>query len=172
MEMPENLRLRSSAHVVFLLVVVSIALSDCLSAQTAKRALVISLDGLDVRYLADPDKYSLKIPTLRHLMRNGVTSRGVYSVYHWPVASCYLTEVTASARPKEATAKTMLVRQGPSRRVMISPVPEGGARFLCVPARPVWHPYIQAVGTLPPGVSGQAPPPPPAALYWGPGSYR
>jgi len=47
----------------------------------AKRALIISLDGLDVRYLAEPDKYALKIPTLRRLMANGVTARGVYSVY-------------------------------------------------------------------------------------------
>lgn len=46
-----------------------------------KRALVISLDGLDTRYVTDPDKYGLKIPTLRKLMTNGVTAKGVYSVY-------------------------------------------------------------------------------------------
>lgn len=49
-------------------------------AQT-KRALVISLDGLDTRYLHDADEYNLKIPTLRRLMENGVTARGMYSVY-------------------------------------------------------------------------------------------
>lgn len=47
----------------------------------AKRALVISIDGLDTRYIQDPDKYGLKIPTLRKLMANGVTARGMRSVY-------------------------------------------------------------------------------------------
>ncbi len=47
----------------------------------AKRALVISLDGLDTRYLHDADKYQLRIPTLRRLMANGVTARGMKSVY-------------------------------------------------------------------------------------------
>ena len=78
--MRETLRFGPSGHFP-LFVVILLALAAGLSAQTAKRALVISLDGLDVRYLKDPDKYSLKIPTLRRLMQNGVTSRGVYSVY-------------------------------------------------------------------------------------------
>lgn len=47
----------------------------------AKRVLVISLDGLDARYISDPDKYGLKIPTLRKLMAGGLTAKGVYSVY-------------------------------------------------------------------------------------------
>lgn len=47
----------------------------------AKRVLVISLDGLDTRYINDPDKYQLRIPTLRRLMANGVTARGMSSVY-------------------------------------------------------------------------------------------
>src|SRR5688572_15214037 len=53
----------------------------CAQKPIAKRALVISLDGLDTRYVTDPDKYGLKIPTLRRLMSNGVTAKGVYSVY-------------------------------------------------------------------------------------------
>lgn len=46
----------------------------------ARRAIVISLDGLDVRYLRRADELGLKIPTLRRLMREGVTA-GVESVY-------------------------------------------------------------------------------------------
>ncbi|QQS41277.1 MAG: alkaline phosphatase family protein [Acidobacteriota bacterium] len=47
----------------------------------AKRALIISIDGLDTRYIQDPDKYGLKIPTLRRLIANGVTAKGMRSVY-------------------------------------------------------------------------------------------
>lgn len=47
----------------------------------AKRALVISLDGLDARYLHQADRYQLRIPALRRLMRQGVTARGVVAVY-------------------------------------------------------------------------------------------
>lgn len=46
-----------------------------------KRALIISLDGLDARYLHKADEYKLKIPTLRRLMASGVTARGMSSVY-------------------------------------------------------------------------------------------
>ncbi len=49
--------------------------------KTDRRVLVISLDGLDARYVNDPDRYGLKIPTLRKLMREGVTAAGVRSVY-------------------------------------------------------------------------------------------
>ena len=52
------------------------------SFSSAKRALVVSLDGLDARYLREPDRYGLKIPTLRRLMKEGATARGgVLSVY-------------------------------------------------------------------------------------------
>ena len=48
----------------------------------ARRALVISLDGLDARYLREADQRGLKIPTLRRLMAEGATARaGVVSVY-------------------------------------------------------------------------------------------
>lgn len=49
--------------------------------KAAKRVLVISLDGLDTRYIQDPAKYGLKIPTLRKLMADGVTASGMTSVY-------------------------------------------------------------------------------------------
>jgi predicted AlkP superfamily pyrophosphatase or phosphodiesterase len=47
--------------------------------QNAKRILVISLDGLDWRYVSQPWP-SLRIPTLRRLMTEGVSS-GVMTVY-------------------------------------------------------------------------------------------
>lgn len=50
-------------------------------AKRAKRVLVISLDGLDARYLLKRDEYNLKIPTLRRLSNEGVTASGVVSVY-------------------------------------------------------------------------------------------
>src|SRR4051812_46694124 len=54
------------------------------SAQTrkpAKRVILISLDGLDARYLNRRDEYHLRIPTLRRLMSEGAAARGVTSVY-------------------------------------------------------------------------------------------
>lgn len=52
------------------------------SAKTVTpRVLLISLDGLDTRYLHDADRLKLRIPTLRGLMREGATAKGVVSVY-------------------------------------------------------------------------------------------
>ncbi|HMF55641.1 MAG TPA: ectonucleotide pyrophosphatase/phosphodiesterase [Pyrinomonadaceae bacterium] len=50
-------------------------------AKKAKRVVVISLDGLDARYLQRRDEFHLKIPTLRRLMSEGVSARGVLTVY-------------------------------------------------------------------------------------------
>jgi predicted AlkP superfamily pyrophosphatase or phosphodiesterase len=49
--------------------------------QQTKRALVISIDGLDARYLQRRDEYGLRIPTLRRLMAEGATSLNVRVVY-------------------------------------------------------------------------------------------
>ncbi|HEY6189688.1 MAG TPA: ectonucleotide pyrophosphatase/phosphodiesterase [Pyrinomonadaceae bacterium] len=49
--------------------------------EEAKRALVISIDGLDARYLQRADEYGLSIPTLRSLMARGATSLEVVAVY-------------------------------------------------------------------------------------------
>lgn len=55
---------------------------------TAPRSLlVISVDGLDYRYLRDADKLGLKIPNLRKLMREGEVTEGIEGVYPtvtWP----------------------------------------------------------------------------------------
>lgn len=46
-----------------------------------RRALVISLDGLDARYLERRDEFGLRIPTLRRLMKEGATSRSLAPIY-------------------------------------------------------------------------------------------
>jgi predicted AlkP superfamily pyrophosphatase or phosphodiesterase len=51
------------------------------NSKPAKRVLVISLDGLDARYLEKRDEFKLKIPNLRKLIADGATARGVWSVY-------------------------------------------------------------------------------------------
>lgn len=62
-------------------------------APRARRALVISLDGLDVRYLEKRDEYGLKIPTLRRLMGEGVWGRvvGVYPSVTYPSHTTIVT---------------------------------------------------------------------------------
>src|SRR5215210_7737295 len=49
--------------------------------QEAKRALVISIDGLDARYLVRREEWGLRIPTLRRLMQTGASSLEVVAVY-------------------------------------------------------------------------------------------
>lgn len=69
------------------------------TANQARRVILISLDGLDARYLRSADRYGLKIPTLRRLMREGVTARGgVVSVYPSVTYPAHTTIVTG-ARP-------------------------------------------------------------------------
>ncbi|MGD1095059.1 MAG: ectonucleotide pyrophosphatase/phosphodiesterase [Bryobacteraceae bacterium] len=60
----------------------------------AQPLVVISVDGLDNRYLAEADQRSLKIPTLRKLMREGQYSQGVIGVVPtvtWPSHTTILT---------------------------------------------------------------------------------
>lgn len=74
--------LNGSILAVFLLVwFVSCPETLAQNSKPQKRVLVISIDGLDTRYLHDADKLGVKIPTLRRLMSNGVTAKGMRSVY-------------------------------------------------------------------------------------------
>jgi predicted AlkP superfamily pyrophosphatase or phosphodiesterase len=63
----------------------------------AKRpVLVISVDGMDQRYLTDCDKLGLKIPNLRKLMREGQWSAGTLGVVPtvtWPSHTAIITGV-------------------------------------------------------------------------------
>jgi hypothetical protein len=64
------------------------------SVFAAQPLVVISVDGLDNRYLAEADQRGLKIPTLRKLMREGQYSRGVIGVVPtitWPSHTTIIT---------------------------------------------------------------------------------
>jgi hypothetical protein len=66
------------------------------SVFAAQPLVVISVDGLDNRYLAQADRMGLKIPTLRRLMREGQYSKGVIGVVPtitWPSHTTILTGV-------------------------------------------------------------------------------
>jgi len=76
---------------IFLL---AVSLTAALNA--AQPLVVVSVDGLDNRYLAKADEMHLKIPTLRRLMREGQYSRGVIGVVPtitWPSHTTILTGV-------------------------------------------------------------------------------
>jgi predicted AlkP superfamily pyrophosphatase or phosphodiesterase len=66
------------------------------SPPQVRRVLVISLDGLDVRYLQKRDEYGLKIPTLRRLMQEGVMAEvvGVYPSMTYPSHTTIVTGAT------------------------------------------------------------------------------
>jgi len=64
------------------------------SLQAGQPLVVISVDGLDNRYLAQADQFGLKIPTLRKLMREGEYSQGVIGVVPtitWPSHTTLIT---------------------------------------------------------------------------------
>jgi arylsulfatase A-like enzyme len=66
------------------------------SIYAAQPLVVISVDGLDNRYLGEADQRGLKIPTLRKLMREGQYSAGVIGVVPtitWPSHTTILTGV-------------------------------------------------------------------------------
>src|SRR5262245_50859063 len=45
-----------------------------------RRLLVISVDGLDARYLNEPDRIGVKIPNLRRLRSEGMAASGVVGI--------------------------------------------------------------------------------------------
>lgn len=71
--------------------------SSTKSPKQAKRVIVISLDGLDARYVSKRDEYKLKIPALRRLMAEGaIAVRGVTSVYPSVTYPAHTTMVTGA----------------------------------------------------------------------------
>ena len=67
-------------------------------AQT-HRVVLLSVDGLDYRYLRDCDRLGLKVPNLRRLMREGVSAQGVTGevpTITWPAHTTILTGVPPS----------------------------------------------------------------------------
>src|SRR5215510_16016502 len=64
--------------------------------RTGRPLLVISVDGLDYRYLRDCDKLGLKSPNLRRLMHEGEVTEGVVGVFPtitWPSHTTIITGV-------------------------------------------------------------------------------
>jgi predicted AlkP superfamily pyrophosphatase or phosphodiesterase len=60
------------------------------------KLLVLSVDGLDWRYLRDRDKLALSIPNLRHLLARGEVADGVVGVWPtitWPSHTSIITGV-------------------------------------------------------------------------------
>jgi predicted AlkP superfamily phosphohydrolase/phosphomutase len=66
------------------------------ASSVGKKVLVVSIDGLDVRYLANRDKYGLKIPTLRRLLQTGLSSSGVIGIYPTLTYPSHTTLVTGA----------------------------------------------------------------------------
>ena len=65
------------------LLLAALLVSDAVAA----RVLVVSVDGLDARYLLDADAMHLRMPTIRRIMREGESARGVFGVVPtvtWP----------------------------------------------------------------------------------------
>ena len=63
-----------------------------------RKLLVISIDGLDTRYLHDADRLGLKIPHLRRLMAEGTLAAGVVGIVPtvtWPSHTTIITGVAA-----------------------------------------------------------------------------
>ena len=66
-------------------------------AEKRRKLLVISVDGMDHRYMRDADTLGLKTPNLRKLTREGAWAAGVVGVVPtvtWPSHSTMLTGVT------------------------------------------------------------------------------
>ncbi|MEO7648949.1 MAG: alkaline phosphatase family protein, partial [Bryobacteraceae bacterium] len=61
------------------------------------KLLVISVDGMDARYLSEPDRIGVKIPNLRKLRAEGMAASGVVGVVPtvtWPSHTTMMTGVT------------------------------------------------------------------------------
>ena len=72
----------------------------CAAALAAQqnRLLVISIDGLDHRWLRDADQLGIKTPTLRRLVREGARADGVVGIVPtvtWPSHTTMVTGVSA-----------------------------------------------------------------------------
>ena len=73
----------------------------------ARQPLVlVSVDGLDHRYLRDADKLGLRIPNIRRLMKEGAWADGVTGevpTITWPAHTTILTGVPPAATASNAT---------------------------------------------------------------------
>lgn len=66
----------------------------CLPAEARAKLLVISVDGLDWRYLRDADRLGLKLPNIKRLLQHSQVADGVIGVWPtvtWPSHTSMLT---------------------------------------------------------------------------------
>lgn len=80
-----------------LLILLLAVVAGARQAPKGKKLLVISVDGLDHRYLRDCDQLGLRIPHLRQLMREGELTEGVVGVFPtitWPSHTSLISGVT------------------------------------------------------------------------------
>src|SRR6185369_2871404 len=74
-------------------------LAGALTLSAKQKLLVVSIDGLDQRYLKNVDALGLKIPNIRRLIREGQWSQGVVGVVPtitWPSHTTIITGVEPS----------------------------------------------------------------------------
>ena len=86
-------------HVIWFIALLSLVSAQPNRAAKANSLLVISVDGLDYRYLRDADKLGLKIPNLRRLLREGEVTEGIEGVYPtvtWPSHTTMITGVASA----------------------------------------------------------------------------
>lgn len=77
-------------------------------SQTPRRVLVVSIDGLDQRYLAEADRRGLRIPNIRKLMREGQWADGVVGVVPtvtWPSHTTMISGVDPSVHGIEGNRR-------------------------------------------------------------------
>jgi predicted AlkP superfamily pyrophosphatase or phosphodiesterase len=102
MRINRTLHVRHSLFFVLLISALVLNFAPLISSQPAqpqaRRVIVISLDGLDVRYLQKRDEYGLKIPTLRRLLNDGVMAQvtGVYPSVTYPSHTSIVTGVNVA----------------------------------------------------------------------------
>jgi predicted AlkP superfamily pyrophosphatase or phosphodiesterase len=78
-------------------VTTGLAQTRTVRAPQGRQLVVISIDGLDYRYLRDCDRLGLRIPNLRRLMREGELAAGVVGVLPtvtWPAHTTLITGVS------------------------------------------------------------------------------
>lgn len=83
-------------HIAWLAALLCCAAPLQAPAQTPRKLLLISIDGLDWRYLRDRDAMGLAIPNLRRLMARGQVADGVTGVWPtvtWPSHTSLITGV-------------------------------------------------------------------------------
>lgn len=71
--------------------------SPLIGADAGTKLVVISIDGLDYRFLRDADRLHLKVPVLRKLMARGAVADGVIGMPptdSWPSATTLVTGVS------------------------------------------------------------------------------